>query len=372
MKDALVEDRRPSIGLPSPGMTTTGDADGPVEAGAAAGRPAARGTGRRGRAATAAAATGAAGIVGRPAELRALLTSALRLASGDATASVTAESMLGLSSSSQIRTRAISSTISASRAFRNHDGSMDSWSSVPSIVIGVPPSGRTNSWNGRVFGWPRQNRLTGLTLTFAKPAIPGSTTTPGGLMSNLSCRSASVPSTSAFRRALPRLSTARSCVPVRDPRDVRGASSANGSENAPTAIVPSSTADPAGSSLDRARSAYGTTPAVVEARRGGRSTSLAVPSTPGNSETTGGSVDAQPAASPRTSSVNSSTTLPVFRIRTSAVTSCPGSTARAGVTRVTEAPTGVSVAARRTGEQAAGTCTGSPFVPVGRARADAR
>ena len=102
------------------------------------------------------------------------------------------------------------------------------------MVIGVPPSGRTNSWNGRVFGCPRQNRLTGLTRTFAKPAIPGSTTTPGGLMSNLSWRSASVPSTPAFRRALPRLSIARSWVPPRDPREVRGASSVNGSRKAPT------------------------------------------------------------------------------------------------------------------------------------------
>ena len=116
----------------------------------------------------------------------------------------------------------------------------------------------------------------------------------------------------------------------------------------------------------------GRTPARVEAARGGRRTSLAVPSAPGNSDRTAGSAVAQPAASPRTSSVNSSTTLPVFRTRTSALTSCPGSTARAGVTRVTEAPTGESVAACRAGEQAAGACAGSPLVPVRGARPAAR
>ena len=191
--------------------------------------------------------------MGSPAAPSASLTSALRLASGDATASLAAVWIVGLSSSSQISTRAISSTISAISAFMNQGGSTDSWSSVPSIVIGVPPSGFTNSWNGRVLGWPRQNRLTGLTRIFANPAIPGSTTTPGGLMSNLRLRSASVPSTSALSRALPRLSMARSWDPEPDPREVRGASSANGSRNVPTSIEPSSTADPAGSSRERAR-----------------------------------------------------------------------------------------------------------------------
>ena len=301
--------------------------------------------------AASAPALGSGPMVGRPAAPSASLTSALRLASGEATASLAAVWMVGLSSSSQMSTSAISSTISASSALKNQDGSIDSWSSVPSMVIGTPPSGLTNSWNGRVLGWPRQNRLTGLTRTLAKPAMPGSTRTPGGLMSNFRLRSASVPSTSALRRALPRLSIARSWVPVREPREVRGASSANGSRNDPTLIVPSSTADPAGSSRERARMPYGTTPAGVEAARGGRKTSLAVASAPGKREMTAGSAAAQAAESPMTSSVNSSTTLPVFRTRTSAVASCPGSTARAGVTSVTDAPTSVSVAACSLPEQ---------------------
>ena len=149
-------------------------------------------------------------------------------------------------------TRAISSTISAISALMNQGGSTDSWSSVPSIVIGVPPSGFTNSWNGRVLGWPRQNRLTGLTRILAN-RHPGLDDHAGGLMSNLRLRSASVPSTSALSRALPRLSMARSWDPEPDPREVRGASSANGSRNVPTSIEPSSTADPAGSSRERAR-----------------------------------------------------------------------------------------------------------------------
>jgi hypothetical protein len=78
----------------------------------------------------------------------------------------------------------------------------------------------------------------------------------------------------------------------------------------------------------------------MPAARGGLNTALAVPSAPGNSETDPGSTTAQPAASPRTSRTNSSTTVPVFRILISTETAWPGSTVTAGVTSVTEAPTG--------------------------------
>ena len=55
----------------------------------------------------------------------------------------------------------------------NQGGRTASWSSVPSRVTGIPPSGRTMSWNGRVFGVPRQKSFAGLTRTLAKPAMPG-------------------------------------------------------------------------------------------------------------------------------------------------------------------------------------------------------
>src|SRR5690349_13868683 len=109
--------------------------------------------------------------------------------------------------------------------------------------------------------------------------------------------------------------------------------------NAPTWTDPSSTAEPAGSSRDRARRPNGTTPDGVEAAFGGVNTAWASPSAPGNRLIVAGWQTAQAAASPRTSSANSSTTLPVFRTRTVMVTDWPGSTATAGVTSVTEAPT---------------------------------
>ena len=257
----------------------------------------------------------------------------------------------------------MSSARRASSAFRNHGGRIDSCSSVPSSVIGRPPSGLTNSWKGRVFGWPRQKRLAGLTRILAKAAMPGSTTTAGGLTSNLRLRSASVASISADRRWLPRLSTARSCDPELEPREVRGTSSAYGSRKPPTSTVPSSTADPAGSSRERTRRPKGSEPAGVVAARGGRNTAFAAPSAPGNSDRVGGSTAAHAPASPRTSSVNSSTTLPVFLTLTSMETLWPGSTDTAGVTSVTEAPTSGSVATRSAAEQGAwppGGCCASP------------
>jgi hypothetical protein len=100
-------------------------------------------------------------IGGMPADSNASLMSATRLCRGDATASDAALWMDGLSRKNQkIRAR-IRSPISASIALRNQGGRTDSWSIVPSSVIGRPPSGVTNSWNGRVLGWPRQKRFSG-------------------------------------------------------------------------------------------------------------------------------------------------------------------------------------------------------------------
>src|SRR4051794_4865624 len=230
----------PSIGAPSPGMVTpppeTGVGEG-VAPGALLDEPPDGATDSGGVLGLPpppppAPLLEAGPIVGMPADARAPLMSAFRLSSGGGTASEAALWIEGLSRNSHASTSRTSRTISASSALRNHGGRMDSWSIVPSRLIGRPPSGVTNSWNGRVFGWPRQNRFVGLTLTLANPAIPGSTTTDGGLTSNFSRRSASVASTTALRRVLPRLSTARSCDPEPDPRDVRGTSSAWGSEKA--------------------------------------------------------------------------------------------------------------------------------------------
>ncbi len=108
----------------------------------------------------------------------------------------------------------------------------------------------------------------------------------------------------------------------------------------PTWTEPSSTAEPAGSSRDRARNPNARTPDGVDATRGGAKTALASPSAPGNRLRVAGSQAAQAAASPRTSSANSSTTVPVLRTLTVMETDWPGSTEMAGVTSVTDAPTG--------------------------------
>src|SRR4029079_14150246 len=106
---------------------------------------------------------------------------------------------------------------------------------------------------------------------------------------------------------------------------------------------PSSTAEPAGSSRDRARSPNGTRPDGVDAARGGANTTFASPSAAGNRLRDGGASGAQPAESPRTSSANSSTTVPVLRTLMATVTVEPGSTATAGVTSWPEPLTGGSV-----------------------------
>ena len=88
--------RRPSTGLPRPGMVTVGEPDGAGDAAPPLGDAlpeAPDGAGEAPPPPPPALASGA--IVGRPAAPSASLTSALRLASGEATASVTAESRVG-------------------------------------------------------------------------------------------------------------------------------------------------------------------------------------------------------------------------------------------------------------------------------------
>ncbi len=77
-------------------------------------------------------------------------------------------------------------------------------------------------------------------------------------------------------------------TPSASPGRSAGTSSACGSWNAPTVTEPSSTAEPAGSSRERARSPNGTRPDGVDAARGGANTTLASPSAPGNRLRDGG------------------------------------------------------------------------------------
>ena len=91
-------------------------------------------------------------IVGRPASPRASLTSLRRSAMGDSTASHAAVWIVGFSTNNQRMISATSPTSATSTALRNQGGRTASWRSVPSSVMGAPPSGRTYSWNGRVLG----------------------------------------------------------------------------------------------------------------------------------------------------------------------------------------------------------------------------
>ena len=142
----------------------------------------------------------------------------------------------------------------------------------------------------------------------------------------------------ALRRALPRLSTASSWVAPRLPREERGTSSANVSLKGATLSTPSSTADPAGSSWERARIPKGRSPDGVVEARGGAKETTALPSAPGNSESAGGSAVANAPGSPRTSIVNWSTTVPVFLTVTVHDTTEPGTTSSAFEARLTSVP----------------------------------
>ena len=212
----------------------------------------------------------------------------------------------------------MSSTIRASSALRNQGGRTDSWSSVPSIVIGVPPSGLTNSWNGARLGLAAPEPLDGADPDLREAGHAGLDDDARRVDVELEV------AVGVGRLDLgvePRVAAVvdGEVVAARSPSRGRCAARARRTDRGttPTSIEPSSTADPAGSSRDRARRPNGTTPAGVEAARGGRNTSLAV-ALGAREQATGprGSAAAQPAASPRTSSVNSSTTLPVLRTRT--------------------------------------------------------
>src|SRR5437763_2464097 len=149
--------RLPSIGAPSPGMITPPPPAGVgvgVAPGALLDDPAPDGAADSGGVLAPppppAPLLDSGPMVGMPADARAPLMSALRLWSGEATASEAALWIDGLSRNSHASTSRTRSTISASSALRNHGGRIDSWSMVPSRLIGRPPSGVTNSWKGLV------------------------------------------------------------------------------------------------------------------------------------------------------------------------------------------------------------------------------
>ena len=141
-------------------------------------------------------------------------------------------------------------------------------------------------------------------------------------MSNFSWRSASVASISALRRALPRLSTARSWLPEPEPRDVRGTSSAYGSRNAPTstdALLDRG----AGRVLPRAGAeAERDGPAGVVASAGRPERDLGRALGAGEQRERRRLGGRPAAASPSTSSDELVDDLPVFRTRTSMAAAC--------------------------------------------------
>ena len=192
----------------------------------------------------------------------------------------------------------------------------------------MPLTGSTATWKRRVRDGPRQKRLTGRTRSRAIPTAPGSTIVAAGVVLNVSSRSGSEPATVASTGMLPRLSTGTSWLAPNRPCDVRGLTSAEVSLNGPISSVASSTTEPDGSSFEAARIPSACGPGWVDHSRGGRMTKVAVPSLPGKRDRLAGSIVVQPAASPSTSRLNWSTTVPVLRIVTTPRTSPPGSTSR--------------------------------------------
>ena len=198
----------------------------------------------------------------------------------------------------------VASTTTASspaRARSVHEGRIEVWSRDPSMVREAAWGTSARTWNGRVTAGPRQKVRRGLTLIFANAAAPGAARNTGGRSSNERRRSASSALSVASSGTLPRLSSARSWPAPRLPRDVRGTSSVKTSLNGSISSVPSSTADPAGSSFEVARTPKGIAPAGTWDDRGGATTMLAVPSAPGKSDNDGGSMVVQGLASPRIS-----------------------------------------------------------------------
>src|SRR4051794_10365564 len=96
----------------------------------------------------------------------------------------------------------------------------------------------------------------------------------------------------------------------------------------PRVSRPSSMIVPSWSSRDRTWTAKGTSPDPTAMLRGTWNVTMATPSSSGNRDSDGGSMTAQDDAPPSTSSVNSSTTPPVFRTVTCRLTVSPGATAK--------------------------------------------
>ena len=130
---------------------------------------------------------------------------------------------------------------------------------------------------------------------------------------------------------LPRLSHASWWRPVRLPLEIAGISSPVSSVNAPMSSVPSSTEESPGSTSDVTLTPNGVAPACAAATRAGRKAIATCPSASGKSGSVSGVTVAQRAASPSTWTWKWSTTAPVLRIVSTAVTSDPGSTCSRGV-----------------------------------------
>src|SRR5207247_6737300 len=150
-----------------------------------------------------------------------------------------------------------------------------------------------------------------------------------GVLGKLVLRSGWAAVSRALMRTLPRLSSARRAWARDRPFAVLGISSADVSLNGPTSTTPSSTRDARASSRDLTRTAKGMARAGTLDDFGGLNLIRATASAPGNRGTTAGSTMAHADASPRTSIVNWSTTVPELRTRTSVTASPPGVTVTA-------------------------------------------
>jgi hypothetical protein len=225
-----------------------------------------------------------------------------------------------------ITIRSISSAKSAVSSQNTRRGISGPWSSEASTSTGSDSGTSTFTTNGSVRFSPFQKYLLGRTRTRTNVAVPGSSRGACGLHRNVSFASASSAVTSTPWAWLPRLSTARVCLPARRADDVTGTIAAATSVKDARSTTPSCTTEPAGSSLDATRSANGCSPATTSDDLGGANVSSTVTSCCGIRFARSGFTVVHPATSPRTVNTNWSTTGELLRISTWQRAAPPGAT----------------------------------------------
>src|SRR5580704_1464662 len=255
-------------------------------------------------------------------------------------APVAARCTAGRTRPNQSAASAMTPTAASAAALGSHDGIIAVRTMAPSQRCRSPSGGLAITWNWWVSLGPRQKRRRARTRTLAVAVAAGPTTRPGGITCTYTVSASSPPISSTLAGALPWLSMMTLWRLGRSPRPrpVRGARSAVTSDIGATARMPSSTTDPAGSSLEATRMANGSRPCGTCEPAGGRTMTRAAAVWPGNRDRTAGSHAAQAAASPITLSANESTTCPVLRTTISEYASPPGTTGRLSSLRVASAP----------------------------------